>query len=126
MTYLDLLKDQPGEILFISERQLLSFDEIQGVRVVPDWQHDQMLADALMRLGRYPEAYNILEEAAERFAAWFRRATHPETIRRRRAEIQKLGGGGGSLLPAPLAAPREQFFYTPDAEGYCDYPPLAG
>jgi N-ethylmaleimide reductase len=27
---------------------------------------------------------------------------------------------------APLAAPREQFFYTPDAEGYSDYPPLAG
>jgi N-ethylmaleimide reductase len=27
---------------------------------------------------------------------------------------------------APLAAPREQLFYTPDAEGYSDYPPLAG
>ena len=27
---------------------------------------------------------------------------------------------------APLAAPREQLFYTPDAEGYSDYPPLGG
>jgi N-ethylmaleimide reductase len=25
---------------------------------------------------------------------------------------------------APLAAPREELFYTPDAEGYSDYPPL--
>ena len=27
---------------------------------------------------------------------------------------------------APLAEPRQEFFYTPDAEGYSDYPALAG
>jgi N-ethylmaleimide reductase len=27
---------------------------------------------------------------------------------------------------APLAAPRAELFYTPDAEGYSDYPALAG
>jgi len=27
---------------------------------------------------------------------------------------------------APLAAPREQLFYTPGVEGYSDYPPLSG
>jgi len=48
------------------------------------------------------------EEGAARFAAWFRKATHPETIRRRRAEIQKLGGGGGALLPSPGEAARRR------------------
>ena len=48
------------------------------------------------------------QEGATRFAAWFRKATHPETIRRRRAEIQKLGGGGGSLLPSDGEAARRR------------------
>jgi len=34
--------------------------------------------------------------------------------------VERLKGG------AALTAPREQLFYTPDAEGYSDYPPLAG
>jgi N-ethylmaleimide reductase len=32
--------------------------------------------------------------------------------------VERLKGG------AALSAPREQLFYTPDAEGYSDYPPL--
>lgn len=39
------------------------------------------------------------EEGAAKFAAWFRKATHPETIRRRRAAHQQLAGDGGHLLP---------------------------
>ena len=42
------------------------------------------------------------DEAFERFAAWFRNprgATHPETVRRRRAAHQQLAGDGGHLLP---------------------------
>lgn len=35
---LDQLREQPGEVLFISERQLLSFHELQGVRVVPEYE----------------------------------------------------------------------------------------
>lgn len=47
-------------------------------------------------------------EAMGKFAAWFRKSTHPETIRRRRAEIQKLSGGGGSMLPSPGEADRRR------------------
>jgi len=35
---LDLLKDQPGDVLFISDRQLITFGELTGVRMVPDYE----------------------------------------------------------------------------------------
>jgi len=33
---LDLITEQPGDVLFITERQLLTFGDIQGVELVPD------------------------------------------------------------------------------------------
>jgi len=48
------------------------------------------------------------EEAARRFGAWFLKATHPETIRRGRANVQKLRHGGGSLLPNAREAERRR------------------
>lgn len=47
-------------------------------------------------------------EAAEAFRAWFRKATHPETIRRGRAGLQRLRDGGGSLLPTQGEAERRR------------------
>lgn len=35
---LQLVQDEPGDVLFISERQLLSFDELPGVSVYPDYE----------------------------------------------------------------------------------------
>jgi hypothetical protein len=35
---LDLLKDQPGKALFIADRQLVTFGEIEGVRMEPDYE----------------------------------------------------------------------------------------
>ena len=35
---LDLLKDEPGDVLFISDRQLVTFGELTGVRMVPDYE----------------------------------------------------------------------------------------
>lgn len=35
---LDLFQDQPGEVLFISERQLVTFGEIQNVSMVPEYE----------------------------------------------------------------------------------------
>jgi len=35
---LDLIPEQPGDVLFITERQLLTFGDIQGVGVVPDYE----------------------------------------------------------------------------------------
>lgn len=35
---MEVLKDQPGEVLFISERQLLVFGELPGVGVVPEYE----------------------------------------------------------------------------------------
>ena len=62
---------------------------------------------------RYWELFDGLalvlgEQGADRFREWFRMATHPETIRRRRADIQKLGGGGGSMLPSATEAARRR------------------
>ena len=37
-TVLDLLQDQPGDVLFISDRQLITFGELTGVRMVPDYE----------------------------------------------------------------------------------------
>jgi hypothetical protein len=34
----DTQRDHPGEILFLSERQLLTFDTIHGVKLVPDYE----------------------------------------------------------------------------------------
>jgi len=35
---LDLLKDQTGEVLFIADRQLVTFGEIEGIRMEPDYE----------------------------------------------------------------------------------------
>ena len=35
---LDRIQDEPGEVLFITERQLLTTGEIEGVRIVPDYE----------------------------------------------------------------------------------------
>lgn len=37
-TALDLVKELPGEVLFITERQLLTFGDLQGVELVPDYE----------------------------------------------------------------------------------------
>jgi hypothetical protein len=62
---------------------------------------------------RFWQVFDSLEEILgatgfRRFQAWFAKATHPETIRRGRAEIQKLGKGGGSLLPEEHEAARRR------------------
>ncbi|MFZ3070185.1 MAG: hypothetical protein WA110_03570 [Anaerolineaceae bacterium] len=44
---LDLLQDQPGEVLFISERQLVTFDELKGVRMVPEYEKDFLMEMAM-------------------------------------------------------------------------------
>ena len=48
------------------------------------------------------------EQGARRFRAWFCKATHPETIRRGRASVQKLRRGGGALLPSDREAERRR------------------
>lgn len=48
------------------------------------------------------------DEGARRFRAWFLRATHPETIRRGRANIQKLRTGAGALQPSEAEAQRRR------------------
>jgi hypothetical protein len=53
---------------------------------------------------RYWEVFDGLrqalgEEGFDLFADAFHKITHPETVRRGRAEVQKLRKGGGSLLP---------------------------
>jgi len=65
---LDLLKDQPGEILFISERQLLSFDEIQGVRVVPEYEKVFLMEMAMGDNQPYLQAF-YEDLAGRRFKA---------------------------------------------------------
>lgn len=47
-------------------------------------------------------------EVVEQFAAWFAKATHPETIRRGRQEVQKLRTLTGSLLPNSNETKRRQ------------------
>lgn len=54
---LDLLKDEPGEVLFISERQLLSFNEIQGVRVVPEYEKVFLMEMAMGNNQPYLQAF---------------------------------------------------------------------
>jgi hypothetical protein len=47
-------------------------------------------------------------DVAEQVAAWFRKATHPETIRRGRANLQKLRTGTGTLLPGSAEVERRR------------------
>ena len=65
---LDLLKDQPGEILFISERQLLSFHELEGVRVVPEYEKVFLMEMAMGNNQPYLQAF-YADLAERRFKA---------------------------------------------------------
>lgn len=65
---LDLLKDQPGDVLFISERQLLSFNAIQGVRVVPEYEKVFLMEMAMGNNQPYLQAF-YADLAVHRFKA---------------------------------------------------------
>ena len=65
---LDLLKDQPGEILFISERQLLSFNEIKGVHVVPEYEKVFLMEMAMGNNQPYLQAF-YTDLTGQRFKA---------------------------------------------------------
>ncbi len=65
---LDLLENQPGEVLFISERQLLSFNEIQGVRVIPEYEKVFLMEMAMGDNQPYLQAF-YEDLAGRRFKA---------------------------------------------------------
>jgi hypothetical protein len=65
---LDLMKDQPGDVLFISERQLLSFNEIQGVRVVPEYEKVFLMEMAMGNNQPYLQAF-YTDLTGQRFKA---------------------------------------------------------
>ncbi len=44
---IDALKEEPGEILFISERQLLTFGDISGVELVPEYERVTLMEMAM-------------------------------------------------------------------------------
>lgn len=92
--------------LFGNERPPADLSPADQVAYVLE-RHPECRGDDRELMVRFWEVFDGLrsvlgDEAFERFAAWFRNprgATHPETIRRRRAEHQQLAGDGGRLLP---------------------------
>lgn len=65
---LDQLREQPGEVLFISERQLLSFHELQGVRVVPEYEKVFLMEMAMGNNQPYLQRF-YTDLASHRFKA---------------------------------------------------------
>ena len=60
---MDILEEEPGDILFITERQLLTMGEIEGIEMDPDYEKvflmEMAMADNRVYLDRF---YELLEE----------------------------------------------------------------
>ncbi|NOH00778.1 MAG: hypothetical protein HND47_01750 [Chloroflexi bacterium] len=56
-----------GEILFITERQLIAFDDLHGVRLVPEYEQMELMEMAMSRNRAYLEKY-YADLRARRFA----------------------------------------------------------
>lgn len=60
---MDILEDEPGDILFITERQLLTIGEIEGVEMDPDYEKvflmEMAMANNTVYLDRF---YELLDE----------------------------------------------------------------
>jgi hypothetical protein len=65
--YVDQARNQQGEILFLSERQLLIFDTVQDIPLIPDYERTYLMEMAMARATPYLETF-YQELANHRFA----------------------------------------------------------
>ncbi len=60
---LDVLQDQPGEVLFISERQLLALNKVEGIRLYPEYEKVFLMEMAMSNNQPYlQEFYSLLSQ----------------------------------------------------------------
>jgi hypothetical protein len=60
---LDKLEDQPGEVLFIAERQLLTFGDLEGVKLIPEYEKVMIMEMAMANNREYLEQfYRLLND----------------------------------------------------------------